>query len=310
MARGLRRVPGVEVDEAATVDEALAFLDGAPPQLVLSDLDLPGRSGIEILGELGRRKLDVPVVFVSAYLKAYGALIPKHANVEVREKPVGIDELRSLVTARVAPRERPPDSSPFSAADFVQLACMGRHSVAVELKRGSRLAGSIRVAEGEIWSAADETGSGPAALRRILFAGDGLVTCRTLFGTPGPRDVFGGWQELLIDAARIQDEETESARASGPAEKASAEPDPSATAGDGPDDGLDDGFDAAFDDGVSALLRKDYPSALRAFRRARRIRPGEKKVEANLARLHEMGIDDSGDGAEGPSSGGVEGRNR
>ncbi len=249
MARGLRKVHGVEVDEAATVDEALAFLDDSPPQLVLSDLDLPGRSGIEILGELGRRKLDVPVVFISAYLKAYGALIPKHANVEVREKPVGIDELRSLVAARVAPREKPPDSSPFSAADFVQLACMGRHSVAVELRRGSRLAGSIRVAEGEIWSAVDETGSGPEALRRILFASDGLVTCRTLFGTPGSRDVFGGWQELLIDAARIQDEETEEARAPKPEGPHPAETVPAPEA--------DDGFDAAFDEGVSALLRKD-----------------------------------------------------
>lgn len=286
MARGLRKVPGIEVDEAATVDEAVANLDANPPALVLSDLDLPGRSGIEILGELGRRKLDVPVVFISAYLKAYGALIPKHANVEVREKPVGIDELRQLVASRVGQREEPPDSSPFSATDLVQLACMGHHSVAVECRREGAVTGTIRIAEGEIWSAADGAGSGPAALRRILFAKEGLVTCRTLVGPSGPRDVFGGWQALLMEAARAEDEE---ARDGHPAAAAAAGAEETGAV-------EDDAFSVAFDDGVSALLRRDYVSALRHFRRAGEICPGEKKVEANLTRLGEMGITDPGNG--------------
>lgn len=280
MARALRKSPGLDVDEAATVDEALPLLDAAAPDLVLSDLDLPGRSGIEILGELGRRKIAVPVVFISAYLKAYGALIPRHANVEVREKPVGIDELRQIVASRVSTREKAHDSSPFSAADFVQLACMGRHSVAIELKRGGRVGGAIRICDGEIWSAWDDGGSGAAALRRILFAKDGLVTCRTLFDSPGPREVDGGWQELLIEAARIEDEEA-AGHAAGPEEA----PAPAAAPADA-------GFESAFDEGVGALLRKDYVSALRAFRRAGGLRPGDGKVEANLARLHDMGIVD------------------
>jgi CheY-like chemotaxis protein len=281
MARALRKAPGLDVDEAATVDEALVLLDAAAPDIVLSDLDLPGRSGIEILGELGRRKINVPVVFISAYLKAYGALIPRHANVEVREKPVGIDELRQLVSQRVSPREKAHDSSPFSAADFVQLACMGRHSVAVELKRGGRVAGAIRIFDGEIWSAFDEEGDGAPALRRVLFAKDGLVTCRTLFDAPGPREVAGGWQELLIEAARLEDEEAAGSGAAG------AGPAPGAA-----DAALENAFEDAFDEGVSALLRKDYVSALRAFRRAGGLRPGDGKVEANLARLHDMGIVD------------------
>lgn len=282
MARALRKAPGLDVDEAATVDEALVLLDAAPPDIVLSDLDLPGRSGIEILGELGRRKVAVPVVFISAYLKAYGALIPRHANVEVREKPVGIDELRQLVSARVSAREKAHDSSPFSAADFVQLACMGRHSVAIELKRGGRAAGAIRVFDGEIWSASDEEGSGTGALRRVLFSKDGLVTCRTLFDSPGPRELSGGWQELLLEAARLEDED---AAAGGAAPGASHAEAPSSGSGLR-------AFEAVFDEGVSALLKKDYVSALRSFRRAGELRPGDGKVEANLARLHDMGIVD------------------
>lgn len=276
MARGLRKAASLEVDEAGSLDEAVVFLDASPPDLVLSDIDLPGRSGIEILGELGVRGLKVPVIFVSAYLKAYGAQIPRHADVEVREKPVGLEELRQLVARRVGPSGPAAEASPFSAADFVQLACLGRHSVVIEKRRGAALDGAIVVSSGEVWSArlAAERGpeglDGVESLRRLLFEPGAVVTCRTLRGSPGERNVNGGWQELLLEAARIEDED-----------------------GQAPPEGRDP-FDEAWEEGVAALLRKDYPAALGFFRRADSVRPGDRRVEANLTRLREMGVAEEG----------------
>ena len=138
MARGLGKLPGLEVFEAGSMDEAARLLDKARPDLVLSDIDLPDRSGIEIFGELGKRSIQAPVVLVSAYLKAYGPQIPRHANVEVHEKPIGLDELRKIVLRRLEHVVPPADASPFTSVDVLQLACMGRHSVVIERKNAGR----------------------------------------------------------------------------------------------------------------------------------------------------------------------------
>lgn len=134
VARGLAKIPGVEVVEAATMEEAVRALNLGPPSVILSDIDLPDRSGIEILGELGRRGMKVPVIFVSAYLRAYRSQIPPHADVEIHEKPVALDELRNLVRRRIGRVSSPPPS-PFGVIDYFQLACMGRRSVIIDVTR-------------------------------------------------------------------------------------------------------------------------------------------------------------------------------
>ena len=52
-----------EVVLAASVDEALRALSAAPPDLVLLDLVMPGRSGFDLLSELAAAP-DTPPVFV------------------------------------------------------------------------------------------------------------------------------------------------------------------------------------------------------------------------------------------------------
>lgn len=58
------------LDFAGSTDAALAALPGeAGPDrlLVLSDINMPGRNGLELLAELKRRWPAVPVVMVTAY---------------------------------------------------------------------------------------------------------------------------------------------------------------------------------------------------------------------------------------------------
>jgi NarL family two-component system response regulator LiaR len=59
---------GIEpVGVAGSVDEALAAIDAAEPDVVLMDLDLPGRSGIEGTKEVRRRRPDTAVVIVTSH---------------------------------------------------------------------------------------------------------------------------------------------------------------------------------------------------------------------------------------------------
>ena len=56
---------GFEADQAGDVDAALEAISRERPELVLLDVMLPGRDGLDLLGQL-RRGGDLPVILVSA----------------------------------------------------------------------------------------------------------------------------------------------------------------------------------------------------------------------------------------------------
>jgi CheY-like chemotaxis protein len=210
MARGLGKMPGLSVIEAGNLAQALAVLDTAPPDAIVSDIDLPGRSGLELIGELRRRALTTPILFVSAYLKAYRSQIPPNAQVEVLEKPVPLEQLRGWIADHVhAVAER----APFCAADYLQLACMGHHSVEIVIAGAPGGPARIRVVNGQVWSALDAQGQGVEAFKRSAFHREGPIECHALEGEPGPRDIETGTEALLIDAARELDERKRDAQA-------------------------------------------------------------------------------------------------
>lgn len=283
-ARGLRKMPGIVVSEAGTVAEAVGLLTASPPDVLVSDLDLPDGSGIELLGELARRHIPARVILVTAYLKSYGAQIPPHADVEVREKPVPIDDLRHLVEQVLG--KGCHGDSPFAPVDYVQLACMGRHSVEI-LVGAAGQEGRIEIMAGEPWSAEDAEGSGVEAFRRLVTRRGLPVEVRTLRGRPKARSIEQHWESLLLEAARLADER---ARDAGP-------PAPPAPLQASADEGLEQLRNAA----VAALLARDLPRAMGLFLEAERLRPGDRMVAANLTRLRELGVAAASDADRGRS---------
>lgn len=302
MARGLAKLASVEVQEAGSVEAALELIDRAAPDFIVSDIDLPGRCGLELVGELKRRSLDTPLLFVSAYLKAYRPQIPPNANVEVLEKPVPLEELRTRVLAQLrAPRRA---RAPFGLTDYVQLACMGRHSVEILVAWPPRGQGRVLVAKGELWSARDAEGRGLPAFQRFAYRADASVECRSLDEHPGQRDIEQPWEMVLLEGARLADEaaRAEAARRGQAAAEAGGRPPGSAAPEAPPAPPAPAAPAATFDDlwdvGVEALLKKDYGGALQAFVAARALRPDDPRVLANLKRLADMGY--PGPPAPGP----------
>lgn len=101
MLRGLFEDEGFVVHEAGDGDEALARLDEAAPDVVLSDMRMPRLPGIELLRTLRKRSPDLPVVLLSAVEDLATAVDAiKEGAFDYQAKP--FDAARLLLTVRRA----------------------------------------------------------------------------------------------------------------------------------------------------------------------------------------------------------------
>ena len=67
----IRREPDLEVcGEADDADQALAAIERLKPDLVLADMGLPGKSGLELIKDLFTSHPETPVLIVSMYDEA------------------------------------------------------------------------------------------------------------------------------------------------------------------------------------------------------------------------------------------------
>jgi len=87
---------GLEVREAATVAEALQALTTEVPDLILLDLNLPDRTGWDLLRDMQRRSIEVPTIVVSAVRVSQSRLDEFHPMAYL-PKPFPLDALLRLV---------------------------------------------------------------------------------------------------------------------------------------------------------------------------------------------------------------------
>lgn len=90
---------GVEiVGEARDGEEALELIQKKAPQLVVSDIAMPGLSGLEMLRQISSQRLDTKVIFVSGYQEfAYAKDAVRYGAVDYLLKPVEQEELERAV---------------------------------------------------------------------------------------------------------------------------------------------------------------------------------------------------------------------
>jgi DNA-binding response OmpR family regulator len=90
--------------EAEDVEQAEAALTETPPQAIVLDVMLPGKSGLEFLSELrARSESSIPVVVVSAWQSAEDQRTALKAGADAFiGKPFDPNDLASVVEALVA----------------------------------------------------------------------------------------------------------------------------------------------------------------------------------------------------------------
>jgi CheY-like chemotaxis protein len=83
----------------ADAENALAYAIQDPPDAILLDLRLPGMSGMELLEELVRRAIRIPVVVISGSADPDALRCLKLGALDYLQKPVTIDRLRLAIDA-------------------------------------------------------------------------------------------------------------------------------------------------------------------------------------------------------------------
>jgi two-component system invasion response regulator UvrY len=170
--RGLRQVleeafPAASIDEADSSEAALAAIASAPRDLVLLDINIPGRSGLEVLEDARRLRPGLPVLVVSAYpeeefavrcirLGAAGYLTKNTASAELVAAARKALAGGKYVTARLAERlmdvlggeARPAPHEALSSRELqvLRLVASGRTSkeIAAELHLSEKTIATYR----------------------------------------------------------------------------------------------------------------------------------------------------------------------
>ena len=87
---------GFEVSAALTADDALAIALMTTPDLVLCDIDMPGRDGISLMNDLGRELPGCPILVLTG---VYSSIA------RVRETALTLRQPVNIVTKPCQPSE-------------------------------------------------------------------------------------------------------------------------------------------------------------------------------------------------------------
>jgi len=97
---------GYDVVEVTNGNELLEYMrapGGRSPDVILSDICMPGRTGFDILRELRARGIMTPVVLMTAFGEVFSEPAARELGaLTLVEKPFEIDDLR-MIMLNVAP---------------------------------------------------------------------------------------------------------------------------------------------------------------------------------------------------------------
>ena len=215
LAISLRRVTWLRVTKARTAEEALAFARSDPPDVVITDVRMPGMGGLDLIDHLRAFAPALPVVVMTAYGVHLQREALRRGATCFLEKPFRVSELRGVLqtllvkSATVLP---PREALGFegrieslSVADVVQVVCLGRQNARIDVRALTGERGVVQVRDGVVVDALLDARFGNDAFYALAILERGTFSV-TPADQPVERRVKGPWQELVMEAMRRLDE--------------------------------------------------------------------------------------------------------
>ena len=199
-------LPGVEILTARSATEALAFLREKPINLVITDITMPGMSGLELLIEINNHFHQTGVIIMTAYpSSAFAQEAMLRGCLRFIEKPFDIKIMRNIVEEVLTLEEGFQGTiEGIELSDIVQFNGLSRATSALKVTAADQ-EGMIFFKNGEVVHAICGETIGEDAFYKILdFQGGTLQNIKGV--EPPVTSISNKLESLLIEAALKNDE--------------------------------------------------------------------------------------------------------
>ncbi len=198
----------VEILAAKSAEKALAILSDTPVHLVITDINMPGMNGLDLLIEINNRFPKTGVIIMTAYpSNAYENKAMMGGCLRFIEKPFDINDVRTIVKETLKVNEGFQGTvDGVDLIDIVQFNSLSRATAALKVSTGER-EGMIFFKDGAVVHAMCDQDIGESAFFTILgFNGGSLQNIR---GVPPPIvSIHKSMESLLFEAAVNNDEKS------------------------------------------------------------------------------------------------------
>jgi CheY-like chemotaxis protein len=199
------------IECATSADQALEMLKTQRFDLIVVDVTMPVLDGEQLLRILTRRYPDLKKAVITGYAteEKRAACLANGAELFI-EKPRSSEGLKSvfvMLDELVSWKQQAGFQGMLRRVglqDVIQMECLGRNSSVLEVQ--DRLAiGRIYIEDGRIIHAVMGAVTGEPAFQKILSLTGGAFQLQP-FEAPPTRTIEGQWEFLLMEAARVRDE--------------------------------------------------------------------------------------------------------
>ncbi len=198
----------VEILAAKSAEEALAILSDKPANLVITDINMPGMNGLDLLVEINNRFPSTGVIIMTAYpSNAYENKAMMSGSLRFIEKPFDINDVRTIVKEALKVNEGFQGTvDGVDLIDIVQFNALSRATAALKVTTRDK-EGMIFFKDGSVVHAMCDQETGEKAFFTILsFNGGSLQNIRGV--QPPIVSINKSIEGLLFEAAVKNDEES------------------------------------------------------------------------------------------------------
>ena len=208
---GLRQAleaAGYQVDEAASVREALDSIAGESPDLILLDFQLPDGSGLEVMRSIRQAAVRPPVVMITAYASIGGAVeAMKEGAYDYVSKPFEIEDVLQTVARALETGMLRAEVARQREAGLKSYSVQSTIAESPAMQEVVRLVRRVASSEASTILILGESGVGKGLIARALhFEGQAWerpfmnITCTALPETLLESELFGHEKGAFTDA--------------------------------------------------------------------------------------------------------------
>lgn len=199
-------IPNIETFTAQSGVEALDVLEKTDISLVITDINMPGMSGLELLTEISSRWKDTKVIIMTAYpSNAFENKARKEGAVQFVEKPFDINDMRNIVEKTLQSDKPGKSASGIALVDIIQFNGLAKSTSALKVTKGDE-DGMIFFQEGNVVHAHYGNDTDEAAFFKIIETEGAEI--RNIDGmSPPSLSMDRTVESLMLEAAVMKDEQ-------------------------------------------------------------------------------------------------------